>query len=177
MSKWKTRNYLGVFLLLLVISWAGVYYIKGGFNKVEVTLVEVENYRMIGRYFEGNYRGDTVRIIFEEMVAYLESQEAEGRPVIIYDQEPDSNGGKIKGFVGILTTYPTALPGLKEREVSASQSVRVQKDAHISMMPNPDKINELIESFASSQGVELESFNLEIYNPNNRLVVERPIHP
>ena len=100
-----------------------------------------------------------------------------GHPVIIYDQEPIGSSGKATSFIGIMLVEspPSPLDDLEEREIPAKRSVRVSKDAHISVMPNPDRIDRLIQAYAQANTLTVDELNIEIYHKNNRLVIERPI--
>ena len=64
---------------------------------------------------------------------------------------------------------------LEKREIPAKRSIRVSKDAHIAVMPNPDRIDRLIQAYAQDEDLTASELNIEIYYHNNRLVIERPI--
>ena len=82
-----TRKVLGFSVSLIVILLAVVYYKLGGFNSLQVETIEVNNYHLVGRYFEGSYKSDTVGRYFEEMRGYLDTGILIGQLVTIYDQE------------------------------------------------------------------------------------------
>jgi hypothetical protein len=42
-------------------------------------------------------------------------------------------------------------------------------------MPNPDRIDRLIQAYAQANTLTVGESNIEIYHKNNRLVIERPI--
>lgn len=175
MRKPGIRRLLGfLFLTLLLLLFFG-YYQLGGLNPLQVEMVRVDNYYLIGRYFQGNHQSDTIRLYFNEMNRYVEEGILSGHPAIIYDQEPEGTRGKSKSFIGILTKKPTSYGDLKQRQISATECIRVYKNSHISVMPNPAKIEKLIRSYAEEHGYELDEFNVEIYHPSSRLVIERPI--
>ncbi|GJM29207.1 MAG: hypothetical protein DHS20C17_18420 [Cyclobacteriaceae bacterium] len=178
MKKWPGKALLGVFLFLLVLLFAG-YYKLGGFNPVQVELVEVDNYHLAGRYFEGSYESDTVGMYFNQMKEVLGAGVVEGNPVIIYHHEPTDSSGLSMIFVGILLS-DTEIEPLPSRdliriEIDASTAIRVSKKAHISVMPNPDKIDKLIEAYARDHRVKIAALDIEIYHSDNRLVIERPV--
>lgn len=170
---------IGAISIVLFVIGLG-YYRMGGLNPVKVELVDVDNYQLLGRYFEGNYKSDTVAIYFNEMQDYLESGQINGDPVIIYYQEPEGVQGLSLIFVGIRVSEP----GDKEKqefshllndEIIASSAIRVSKEGHISVMPNPEKIAKLIESFAEEKNLKIGEASIEIYQSQSRLVVERPV--
>jgi hypothetical protein len=171
------RKLLGSTIIVLLILLAFGYYRLGGLSPVLVETITVDNYHLVGRYFEATYKSDTIRAYFEEMKGYLKDGVLTGQPVIIYDQEPSGSRGKATGFIGIkLVESPSwSLDNLEKREIPAKRSIRVSKDAHISVMPNPNKIDRLISDYALTHALSIGDLNIEIYHPNNRLVIERPI--
>ncbi|TDI69363.1 MAG: hypothetical protein E2O86_05600 [Bacteroidetes bacterium] len=177
MKKSTIRKLLSGTIIALLILVAFGYYRLGGLNSILVETITVDNYYLVGRYFEATYKSDTIRAYFEEMKEYLKDGVLTGHPVIIYDQEPSGSRGKATGFIGIkLVERPSSsLYKLEKREVPAKRSIRVSKDAHISVMPNPNKIDRLIKDYALTHALVVGDFNIEIYHPNNRLVIERPI--
>jgi hypothetical protein len=176
MSRSGIRKLLGILAVLLLIALLAVFYQLGGFNPVRIELVQVDNYFIAGRHFDGSFRSDTIRVYFEEMRALVIQSKVQGQPVIIYDQEPDGTRGISKSFIGVVLTDNGAAPDdLEHREISASHAIRVSKDAHISVMPKPVKIAKKIKRFSEQNGVPLAGPSIEIYMPNNRLVIEQPV--
>ena len=171
----RVKKLLGLLILFVLLILAIGYFKLGGFSPVRVELVDVEDYHLVGRYFKGRYQSDTIGTYFKEMKSYIEEGVVEGFPAIIYDHEPEGNRGEVESYIGILTKGQTTIHQLEKREVPASKAIRVSKDAHISVMPNPDKIKGLIETCAEEYQLEFGQFNIEIYHPNNRLVIERPV--
>ena len=172
-----TRKVLGFSVSLIVILLAVVYYKLGGFNSLQVETIEVNNYHLVGRYFEGSYKSDTVGRYFEEMRGYLDTGILIGQLVIIYDQELIEKHGKTRSFIGVMLEQNqlSSHEDLEKREIPAKRSIRVSKDAHIAVMPNPDRIDRLIQAYAQDEDLTASELNIEIYYHNNRLVIERPI--
>ena len=172
-----TRKVFGFSVIFIILLLTAGYYRLGGFNGLSLETITVNNYDLVGLYFEGSYKSDTVRAYFEKMKGFIDDDRVEGQVVIIYDQEPQGKRGYTKGFIGIRLIEPPliSLHSLEKRFIPTKRSVRISKDAHISVMPNPDKIDRLIIEYADSNDLELSSMNIELYYPNNRLVVERPI--
>lgn len=176
MSRSGVRKLLGYAFILLVIVLLFGYYKLGGFNPVQAELVQVNNYYLAGRNFQGSYKSDTVRVYFNEMRDYVQEGKVKGQPVIIYDQEPTGKRGHSAMFIGVrLTAQEPPGPDLEIRPVAATRAIRISKDAHISVMPNPDKIGRKILRYAEENGLEMVGSSIEIYFPNNRLVIEQPV--
>ena len=176
MSRSGIRKLLGLLAVLLLITLLAIFHQLGGFNPVRIELVQVDNYHMVGRHFEGSFRSDSIRVYFNEMKSLVLQGKVEGQPVIIYDQEPDGTRGFSRSFIGIVLTDNDASPAdLENREISASHAIRVSKDAHISVMPKPEKIAKKIKRFSEQHGALPAGPSIEIYMPNNRLVIEQPV--
>jgi len=177
MKKWTIRKLLSITFILVIILLAGGYYSLGGLNSLQIETVMVDSYHLVGRYYEGTYKSDTIRLYFEEMKGYLKDGILSGQPVIIYDQESTESRGKARSFIGIMLVESpsSAFDDLEKRKIPAKRSIRVSKDAHISVMPNPDKIDRLIQAYVHDKGLIAGELNIEIYHENNRLVIERPI--
>lgn len=164
--------------LLIIAATPTTYYLMGGFNPIIIKTVSVDNYYLIGKQFQGTYKSDTIQLYFSEMKTYLEQGTFEGPITIIYDQEPLGNRGYIKSFIGIRTLKAmTPSPGLIVRSIEASQAIQVSKECHSALMPNPHEIAKFIAEEAREKSVKSLSFNIEMYYPNNRLVIERPLLP
>ena len=162
-------------LILLVAALAGAYAYLGGFNPLQAERVGVSSYHLVGRTFDGSYRSDTIRQYFDEMRTLLQRQQLSEQPVvIIYDQEPQGSQGQIKNFIGIFTRNVTIDPDLRlqSRTISADSALRISKNCHPSLMPNPDKIAALIDKELGSASALTP--NIELYYPNDRLIIERP---
>ena len=152
------------------------YYQLGGFKPINIELVKVDDYRLVGKSFEGSFRSDSIRIYFNEMKSLVQQGTVQGQPTIIYDQEPDGTKGFSRSFIGILLEKDNSAPAhLEQREISTSRAIRVSKDAHISVMPNPDKIAKRIEQYSRQHQVQPMGPSIEIYRPENRLVIEQPV--
>jgi len=170
----KITLLLGSLGVLLVVIGFG-YYKLGGFNSLQLELAEVNNYHLVGRSFEGSYQSDTVRYYFKEMKGYVEQELIDGNPVIIYDKEPEGQQGLARCFIGIKTEEETIIDSLEIRKITAKKCIRVSQDAHIAVIPTPEKIDKKIRAFAADNQLQLTGHNIEIYYPNNRMVIERPV--
>ena len=177
MNTSRVTKLIAISVVLLSVTFLVVYRQLGGFKPVITELVQVKNYQLVGRHFQGSFRSDSIRIYFNEMRSMVKQGELTGQPVIIYDQEPEGARGFSKSFIGILLGDDDVPPSyLERRTITASKAIRVSKDAHISVMPKPDKIARKIENYCRQYDMEAMGPEIEIYHPNNRLVIELPVY-
>lgn len=162
---------------VVIATIAGAYYFLGGFNALQIETVAVSNYYLVGKSFEGTYKSDTLQEYFTLMKSHLQEKTYEGRLAVIYDQEPQGSKGYIKSFIGIVLSKELhQIPrNLETRNITCSEAVRVWKDCHSSLMPNPHEITRLITDNLGDRPAY--QFSIEMYYPDNRLVVERPLLP
>ncbi len=168
----------GLILLLFILAiMGGVYYYLGGFNPVSVEVVPVQPYFLLGKEFSGSHRSDTLRTYFNQMKALRDSLNLSGPVVLIYDQEPQGPRGMVSNFTGLRLESPprSTAPGYKIRSVRADSVVRISKDCHAALMPNPSKVESLLQDYLQRNGLVPFDYNLELYYPDNRLVIERPL--
>lgn len=166
-------------LTVSIIAIPCTYYFLGGFNPLQIKTVTVDSYYMIGKYFNGSYKSDTIQVYFSEMRDYVKTGTYQGPITIIYDQEPVGSRGMIKSFIGIRLSQATeVLPqDLTTRVIYADHAVRISKDCHSALMPNPNKIAEIINELLINENRIPFDFSIEMYYPNNRLVIEQPLKP
>lgn len=174
---------MGISALCLIVLLLAGYIKLGGFNPVQMTLIQVDNYYFLGRQFEGTYKSDSVGACLREMRGYVQDGTIKGQPVIIFDKEPEDRQGSSQLFIGILLTdsstrynHQQLAVELLKREIKASRAIRVSKDAHISVMPNPDRISRRIAQYGRENGLTIAGPSIEIYQSNDRLVIEHPLN-
>lgn len=171
------KPWVWIFLVMLM-AIPVVYGWLGGFKPLKVEVVPVQNYLFQGRSFEGSYQSDTLQQYFQEMKAFIAQADSKSPIIMIFDQEPQGKRGKVEGFIGV----PVAERSLQGenwelREIPSREAIRVSKDCHSTLMPNPRKIETLIQEFLEENSRQIRPFNIEFYYPDNRLVIERPLMP
>ena len=156
-----------------------IYYWLGGFNSLQVQTVEVGNYYVAGRYFQGTYKSDTVASYFMETKQLIEQGDLDGVLTLIYDQEPTGKRGQMKSFIGVTMSDTTAtLPaGFEWRRIRSDRVVQAKIASHVAVMPNPEKIKERIQDHAKYEGLKLAEYSIEKYLSDWEVITEVPVLP
>jgi len=177
----STRNIkiaLGILVIFSIVILS-IYYWLGGFNQLEIQTVSMNDYYVVGHYFEGTYKSDTVSSYFMEIKQMIETRKLNGILTIVYYQEPIGKRGMMKSFIGaaLEDTTVTIPPGYEQRLIQVDKVVQAKVDSHVAVMPNPEKINRRLREHAQGQGLELVNFSIERYLSDWEVITEIPVVP
>jgi hypothetical protein len=150
----------------------------GGFDKVDVDIVEVNDYLIYGQAFAGRYNSDELENRVTRIRQLVEEGTLEGNLVIVnYIDEQKEKRGEVKQFVGVLLINPallTPVEGLKLLTITASQAVEARIGVRKLVMPSPEKIKKKSLALARQQGLELMDISIETYQ-GQQLIVHYPV--
>lgn len=174
----KTQHRTYLYLLLSVFSLsviAGcIYYALGGFK--EVILFETKNniYSIAGKEFRGSISSDTIGLYFNEMKTIIEKGDLNGDLCLINYQDENLANKEVRHFIGILLGDEiTEIPsGLKVREIEEENSFKAALIMHPLVRPNSEKVQGMLHEYAQELGYELKSYTLEMFYPDNSVIVE-----
>lgn len=172
------RKLLWIIFGVLLIIILGVYYFLGGFNEVAIEVIEVENYEVVGHYYEGPYERDTIASLFFDAKELLENKILSGDlSVINFENDPEQKHSKI--FIGILVNQETSdFPkNLERRKVNGGKVIRASIQSHNIVMPTRDKIDEKMTAFAAANNLTLSGVTIERYVSENQLLIEKYTNP
>ena len=164
------RIYIGVFIGGLVIL--GIYYLLGGFQSVVVQNAEKLQFKVIGRYFYGEYDDRSVRSYFVQARELVTSGRLEGQLCVVTYQPDSLQEDFIAQFIGVAINDEAALPdGFEQRSFEGSKAAVANLDMHPVAMPNPKTVQTELISYAQSQGWSKPQSFIEIYLPDNSMQV------
>ena len=166
-----------VLLITAVISLAGYIYL-GGFKERELSLIEVEDYHLVGKHYRGNLENEVLGNIFFEVQNKVQQGELDGVLTVVVLKEPVEEKDTVEQFIGVLTQSPVAkIPkGWERFIVEADQAVRSTILSHNMVMPAPNVIRGELEEFASGKSLELQpAISIEKYIGPRHLEVEVPV--
>ncbi len=172
------KNYvIAVLVVSGIIALAGYYYL-GGFKEREMELVEVGDYRLVGKEYIGRLDNKALEEIFFEVQEHVQEGAPAGTFTMVVLREPENEKDTLHQFIGILLDNPAAAvpEGWKPFALDAEQAVRATIRSHNLVMPKPNAIREELEEFAREQGVALKpGITIEKYLGERNLQIEVPL--
>jgi hypothetical protein len=165
-------------LVIIFIFMAGLiltYFTRGGMVKPVITKVETQPFTMIATTYKGKGKDKALREIIRQTHEYMEKGQLKGALAIVYQGNPDSRKDSINILVGVMTEDTTKLQ-LPEKyyvtNIPTMRTVRAELKAHVSVAPNPEKVNEMLVDFARKSGLTLDSIYIEKYFSAEHIVSE-----
>lgn len=167
-----------VVLLTGILTLLGYYYL-GGFTGRTLDVVEVNDYQLVGKRYQGKLDSPVLEDIFYEVRNQAESGAPAGTLSIVVFKEPDTAKDSVDQFIGILLDQPaeSSLPeGWESYTIEADRAVRITIRSHNLVMPKPNLIRDEIEEYAQAQQLSLrEGVTIEKYLGERHLEIEVPL--
>jgi DNA gyrase inhibitor GyrI len=154
-----------------------VYYYLGGFNEVDIELVETEEYIIAGYSYHGPYDQDVLQDLFFQVKEYVEADVLKGIITVLNYDSAVTEADSIHQLIGVrLQAEPLNKPQEVVLEtIPAGRAVRATIRAHPLVMPNPESILEQVRSFAVKNNLELKALSIEQYVESEEIWVDIPI--
>lgn len=162
---------------IMIIGGAAIYFYLGGLNTVEVTVENVGDYNLVGVHFSGEGDSDTLRDAFFEARDYVQSGRLNGILTLLHYNDTTLEESQVRVFVGVNLNQGTSdLPSGYERlTIPARRTVRATIEAHNSVMPNSQTIENRLLEKADEMRFELQSFTIEQYISERKLLIDMPV--
>ncbi len=164
-------------LAVMLAGAIGVYFYLGGLNTVEVTVENVSDYNIVGVKFKGNGDSDTLRNAFFDAREYVEQGRVAGVLTLIHYKDTTLTEEQVNVFVGIKLDQGTSdLPeGYQRLTIPARRTVRATIEAHNSVMPNSETVEERMLEKAEELRFELSEFTIEQYVSERIILIDMPV--
>lgn len=167
-----------VVLLTGILTLLGYYYL-GGFTGRNLEVVEVSDYQLVGKRFQGKLDSPALEEIFYEVRNQAQSGTPAGTLTIVVLKEPETEKDSVDQFIGILLDQPAeaSLPeGWERFTIEADRAVRNTIRSHNLVVPKPNVIRDEIEHYAQAQQLPLrKDITIEKYLGERHLEVEVPL--
>lgn len=164
-------------LAIMLAGAIGVYFYLGGLNTVEVTVENVSDYNIVGIRFKGNGDSDTLRNAFFDAREYVEQGRVAGVLTLIHYKDTTLTDEQVNVFVGIKIDQGTSdLPADYQRlTIPARRTVRATIEAHNSVMPNSETVEQRMLEKAEELRFELSEFTIEQYVSERIIMIDMPV--
>ncbi|PIB33965.1 hypothetical protein BFP72_00205 [Reichenbachiella sp. 5M10] len=177
----KTRKYIywGISLLSLSVILMSIYYFLGGFQPFELASSSNNSYSIAGKYIQGKRMHVEEGRLFNDVRGLLQTKKLNG-DLCMVDYRPDTlEDGEILRFIGVLLGDDiSAIPsGYQVIELRSAKSYKAALTMHPLVMPNAHHVEEALRSKAATQGDSLQNLSLEVYYPDNSVLIEMFVNP
>ncbi len=169
------RKTLFAVILIVFAALLGVYTWLGGFKEATLDVVKNQQYTIVGQYFFGKSKSDTLRRYFESARQY--QQKAGGTLCVVYYDEANQPQDTVANFIGVANPNGTAsLPAnFEARTFNVTKGVRATMEVHYSVRPAASDVSSQIAEFAQVNQMALQKLSLEFYQANGNLQVVVPV--
>lgn len=174
--KFITKKYLywGVSVIFLLGIGLSIYSLLGGFDEVQIASSPNNSYSIAGKLVAGERMHSVEGKTFREVREMLQEGKLKGDLCLIDYRDDTLAEGAIKRFIGVvLNNEVSGIPsGFQVIEIHAPKSYKAALSMHPLVMPNSEKIEKALRKYALAQGDSLQNLSLEIYYPDNSVLVE-----
>lgn len=153
------RNKILISLILVILVGMAAYYLLGGFEEIEIQVVDTNDIHLIGYEYRGTPQDDELVRTFQKIENLLE-EHPENRLNTIYYVEPAGKRDTMNVFVG--TEYNEKMAGeLDEKIIIAQRAIVASLRSHRFVMPGPDKVKQKIEEYAREHGLVTQGIYID----------------
>ncbi|WP_436517997.1 hypothetical protein [Ekhidna sp. To15] len=174
--KRKKQLYLAIIIVcLIIIAWS-TYYTLGGFDPIEVYVMEGKERTVIGKEYIEKYRYADFRYRIEEAKAEVDSGRLKGMLTVIFFQNDMIGKDSVHYFIGASREEikdVLRLPaGYTYKEFRTDKIFKIFMTQHELVRPTPEEIAEIVQIKAIEEGVVLQPVSFELYYPDRSFSVE-----
>lgn len=168
--------YLAIIILcLIIIAWS-TYYAMGGFDPVEIYVMEGQERTVIGKEYIEKYRYSEFKQRIEEAKADVDSGRLKGMLTVIFFENDTIGPDSVHYFIGASREEikdVLRLPaGYDYKEFRTDKIFKVFMTQHVLVRPTPDEIAELVQVKAIEEGSVLQPISFELYYSDRSFSVE-----
>ncbi len=168
--------YLAIIILCLIIIGFSTYYTLGGFDPVDVFVMEGKGRTVIGKEYIEKYDYDAFGEKMKETRASIDSGKLRGMLTVVMFENEEIGKDSIHYFLGASVDEISdvlRLPaGYDYQEFRTDKLFKIFLTQHPLVMPTPDEMKELAQIKAIEEGEVLQPFSFELYYEDESLSVE-----
>jgi hypothetical protein len=170
------KQFIGITVLITMVVVGVAYIYLGGLNKVTYSVVDVKDYNMVGRHYQGDGDGNDLEAYFFEAKSLLNDGRLSGTLTLVHYNDTSLAEDEVKLFVGVLLDEGIdVLPTDYDRlTIPARRAMRATIEAHNIVMPSPQTIETTLREKAAEYSVRLQDFTIEQYLGERDLLIDMP---
>ncbi len=156
----------------MLLLFVGVYQFLKYQKPLEIEIVEMETFKIYGKYFEGDWQDESLKSYFR--LADSIAKKGDLISSAIYYNDPNEEDGYMKTFVGVLASTNPEIPVFDEIREMEKGKYLFGKISH-NYFQMPSRIYIEMENFAKDNSVEIGEFSVEQYFSDSLMIVYIPI--
>ena len=139
----------------------GIYWQLGGFNKIRFSIKEKRNIKLLGLTYRGTPQDEQLGITFQTIEKLLKKH-PEATLHTIYYTEPAGKLDTLEAFVGVeYSGLFEPKDSLEIVEISCTQVIEADIQAHKLVMPSPNRVKGELETFAMDNGLTTQGIYVD----------------
>lgn len=155
----------------VLIAGIVVYSYLGGFNSPEISVIEVEPFKVYGYPFKGKLNDPLFAESFRKSDSLVDNKQLKGLVTGVFYNQPEQQDDTVSTFVGVLSES-SEVQGLEQRSFNPGKVVQATIKAKYMVMPI--NIYPKITQFAEENNIKLSAKSFEIYESDDFLKVWIP---
>jgi hypothetical protein len=174
-----TKKIITVLVITCLLGLLVLYIKRGGLVMPQISKVQTLPFYMIATSYKGmiakKEQGAILRDKIRQTHEYIDSGKLQGTLTLVYEGNPDQAKDSIQAYIGVIVADSVAMAmpkGYEIRHFEAMRVVRAEIKAHVSVAPNPAKINEMLRDFARKSGLTLQDRHIEKYISEEHIISE-----
>lgn len=175
MKRAKQLYLVIIVICLMVIAWS-TYYTLGGFDPVEIFVLDAKERTVIGKEYIDKYRPSDFDMRMRETKAEIDSGRLKGMLTVIFFENETIGKDSVHYFIGASNEEiknVLRLPaGYSYKEFRTTKVFKVFMTQHVLVRPTPEKIAEMVQVKSIEEGVVLQPMSFELYYPDRSFSVE-----
>ncbi|NQZ75033.1 MAG: hypothetical protein HRT61_02830 [Ekhidna sp.] len=170
------RFYLSVIAICIVFVGVSTYCTLGGFDEVEVFVMEGKQRTVVGKEYLEKFRYVDFKNRIEEARAQVDSGKLDGMLTVIFFENDTIGIDSAHYFIGSsndeIVDVLRVPAGYTYREFQTNKTFKIFMTMHELVRPRPEKVAELMKAKAQGEGEELLPVAFELYYPDGSFSVE-----
>lgn len=167
---------IGLFITLLIIGGIILlaYALLGGFNDVEIRVVDCSEIRLIGIDYRGTPQDESLTVAFKKVE---DKRPKDNHLHTVYFVEPAGKRDTMHVFVGIEANGVSGVEveGWDSLSFKCESAIVVGVEGHRFVMPNPEKIKNQISSYVKDHGLVLQGVFIDRIIERDKVEVWAPL--